>query len=480
MKKSSSAAVVALFMLRFSSVASAQTPPPGTPGNPTWPSNEAPVQRAEALVPPADVGSPAEIPPTPPPGAMPSEPGPPPVEDRVAGLEAQVAGLDESLAATKASVDKLSKIKVSGYLQGRFEYHADSTNGLTSAGRPGATDRFLVRRGRLKTSYDGTNAEYVLQIDATGDGVVLKDAEATFVDTWSPFGLRLTVGQFKWPFGYEILQSSGDREMPERSFMIRRLFPGERDRGLRVQGKYQWLRLAAALVNGVRELPAGSPAQDSIYGTNDENSFKDVVGRIGGDFEFVVVGLSGYFGRILKTTSAAALTPKWTDANMDKMITADEITFTAPTATSYQRFSRKRIGVDAQVYLDVPGLGGLALKAELIYAKDTNLDYQGKPADSCQDITSFGGIVTVVQNIGDNVGAVVRYDSFDPNFSKALDSRCTAQITAGQGDRQDTLGVGLLFHASANMKGTFVYEHVAEQSVTKSNDVFTAQLQARF
>jgi hypothetical protein len=290
----------------------------------------------------------------------------------------------------------------------------------------------------------------------------------------------LTVGQFKWPFGYEVLQGDGEREMPERAFMIRRLFPGERDRGVRVQGKYQWLRLAAALVNGVRELPSGSPAQDSIYGTNDENSFKDFVGRIGGDFEYVVFGLSGYFGRILKTTLGTSLTPKWTDANMDKMVTADEITFTPPSAVSTQRFSRKRIGADIQLYFDIPGLGGLALKGEMIYAKDTNLDYQGKPADSCQDITSFGGIVTVVQNFGDYVGAVVRYDSFDPNFSKALDSRCTAQIAAGQGDRQDTIGGGLLFYASANIKSTFTYEHVAEQSVSKSNDVFTAQLQARF
>ncbi len=92
-------------------------------------------------------------------------------------------------------------------------------------------DRFLVRRGRLKATYTGENAEYLLQIDATGDGVVLKDAEATFVDTWTPLGLRFTMGQFKVPFGYEVLQSSSDREMPERAAVIRALFPGERDRG---------------------------------------------------------------------------------------------------------------------------------------------------------------------------------------------------------------------------------------------------------
>lgn len=465
-----------------SAAARAQTAVPAVEA--AQPSGAAPPLPADAPAAPPENGVADAVPPPAPepPAAPPSESAAgPTADDRFANLEAKTTGLEESQAATKAGLDRLAKIKVSGYIQGRFEYRGDSADGLNSAGRPTGTNRFLVRRARLKTVYDGTNAEYLLQIDATGDGVTLKDAEATFVDTWSPLGLRLTVGQFKWPFGYEILQSSGDREMPERSFMIRRLFPGERDRGFRVQGKYDWLRFSAALVNGVRELPTGTPAQDSLYVTNDQNSFKDLVGRVGGDFEFLVVGLSGYFGRILKTTASTALAPKWTDTNMDKMVSADEITYTPGTAASYQRFSRKRLGADMQLYLDVPGLGGLAVKGEIIYAKDSNLEYQGKPADSCLDVTSFGGIITVVQNVGDYLGAVIRYDSFDPNFSKALDSKCSAAlIAAGQGDRQDTIGGGILIHGSSNVKATFTYEHVAEQSVAKKNDIFTAQLQAKF
>src|SRR6185503_3972 len=111
----------------------------------------------------------------------------------------------------------------------------------------------------LKTVYEGTNAEYLLQIDAVGDGVTLKDAEATFVDTWTPFNFRLTMGQFKWPFGYEVLQSSGDREMPERSAVIGALFPGERDRGVRLTARWEWLRVAAALVNGFPGTRTASP-----------------------------------------------------------------------------------------------------------------------------------------------------------------------------------------------------------------------------
>jgi hypothetical protein len=463
--------------MMFASVAAqAQTPPSAPPPDapaaaPNVPEAAPPEGALPLPVPPA-------LPPPPPPAfeaAIPS------TEDRLGTLEGKVDGMDESLAGTRSTVDKLARIKVSGYLQGRFEYHADSVNGLNSVGRPATTNQFLVRRGRLKTVYDGTNAEYLLQIDATGSGVVLKDAEATFVDTWSPFGFRLTVGQFKWPFGYEILQSSGDREMPERSLVIRRLFPGERDRGLRLTAKYEWLRVAAALVNG-------TGTQDPIYVNNDQNTFKDLVARVGGDFEWLVVGLSGYLGRATTTTTPTTRSSiAGTDKNMDGTITPDELTITStPVPAAYKRFARKRLGADAQLYFDVPALGGLALKGEFVLAKDTNLDYGGVAANPCADALSLGWIATVVQNVGDFVGLVFRADYYDPVRSRSLPDSCviTTGSTMGQkigtGDATTTLGGGLLLYGSGNIKGTFTYEHIAEQSVSVKNDIFTAQLQARF
>jgi hypothetical protein len=470
--------------------ARAQTTPSPQPGQPDNPSGEAPPMVGEVPLPPPETGAaadappPAPIPPPPPiESAPPGEPAAPTLEERVGAVEGKVDGLDESLAGTRSIADRLNKIKVSGYIQGRFEERANSANGVNAAGRPVTTNQFLVRRGRLKTTYDGTNAEYMLQIDATGSGVVLKDAEATFVDTWSPFGFRLTLGQFKWPFGYEILQSSGDREMPERSLVIRTLFPGERDRGLRVTGKYDFLRFAVALVNG-------TGSQDATYPNNDSNTYKDLVGRIGGDFEWLVVGLSGYWGRTLATTiPAPRIVITGTDTNMDGTIAPGELTGTSMAVpATYRRFSVARFGADAQLYFDVPEVGGLAVKGEFILAKNGNLDAgANNPATmmpipkECYDVTSIGWIVTVVQNVGDYFGAVVRIDSYDPNYSKALDAGCpTAMVTRGQGDRVTTLGGGLLIYGSANIKGTFTYEHLDEQSNPVKNDIFTAQLQARF
>ena len=465
----------------------AQTPPvaapPGTaPIESPNPSSDAPVVPAEIPAPPPDTGSATDMPAPAPLPVAPAEPAGPTWEERVGTVEGKVDGIDESLAATRSTAESLSKIKVSGYIQGRYEHHGDSVDGVTSAGKQATTSQFLVRRGRVKTTYNGTNSEYMLQIDASSTGVVLKDAEATFVDTWSPFGLRLTVGQFKWPFGYEILQSSGDREMPERSLVIRKLFPGERDRGVRVTGKYEWLRAAAALVNG-------TGTQDAIYPSNDQNGFKDLVARIGADFEWIVGGVSAYWGRALTTTlpsTTSTTTVAGTDKNMDGTITPDELTVTTATTAvpaSYKRFSRGRIGLDTQLYFDVPEVGGLAIKGEFVYAKDSNLSYGATAANPCSNVTSIGWILTVVQNIGDYVGAVLRIDSFDPNYSNSLANTCVdakTMIKLGTGDRVTTVGGGLLFYGSGNIKGTLTYEHLAEQGASISNDIFTAQLQARF
>ena len=400
------------------------------------------------------------------PGAVPP---PEPTDVRLGNLEGKVGGLDEAASATRSIVDRLNRIKLSGYIQGRYEWHGDSSDTVDASGNSKVKSQFLVRRGRLKVIYDGTNAEYLLQIDATPSGVVLKDAEATFVDTWSPFGLRLTVGQFKWPFGYEILQSSGDREMPERALVIRSLFPGERDRGVRLTARYEWLRFAAALVNG--NVPNG---------TTDRNDFKDLVGRVGGDFGWIVGGLSGYYGRRLDGKPATALTTVWTDKNGDKMLTPDEVTTTPASPATYQSYGLLRLGADVQTYFDIPGLGGLALKGELIYAKDSNRALGTTPANPCLDHTQLGWIITAVQNLGDYAGLVVRVDSFDPNVTLALPDSCTLDIAKGLGDRVNTYGFGALIFPSSNVKATFTYEHVAEQSITIANDVFTAQLQARF
>jgi hypothetical protein len=389
---------------------------------------------------------------------------------RLATVEQQTQALDKARADAKTVLDKVSKLKVSGYIQGRYEWHQDATNGWNFNAKPTTTNppgnagsgtktTFYVRRARLDTAYKGTNMEYVLQLDAGGDSVGLRDAEAAFVDTWTPAHLRVSVGQFKYPFGAEIPQSDTVREMPERSRMIQQLFAGERDRGLKVQGTYQWLRFQVALING-------NGVQDPIFkGGKDENSWKDVVGRVGFDFTTLIGGVSGYYG------ANDVYNPSYNS-------TTNPIT----NPLDLKRYARTRVGADLQGLLDVPNLGNLSLRGEVIYSRDKNKAYNELPASSCQDRIGWGWSMTAAQNVGKHLGAVLRVDGYDPLLQGSLDkTACASNYTAATKDRIVTYGGGVLVYVSSDLKASFIYEHPTEQADKKvDNDLFTMQLQAKF
>jgi hypothetical protein len=379
-------------------------------------------------------------------------------------LAEKVQTLEKAVAENKGLLDKASNLKISGFVQGRYEWHDDSINGWdTKSNGPASSTKstFYVRRARLDTLYTGKNAEFVLQFDGGGDTVGLRDAEAAFVDTWTPLHLRISLGQFKYAFGYEIQQSDTLREMPERSRMIQQFFPGERDRGLKVQGRYQMLRFQLSLING-------NGIQDPIFKSGkDSNAWVDFVGRVGVDFNTISGGLSWYYGGSSVYNPASS-------------------TDTSPL--NLKRYSRLRGGADLQANLAVPSLGNLSLRGEFIISRDKNKEYNGVAADSCQDRVGLGWSAIAAQNIGSLFGAVVRVDWYDPLLQSTLDDqKCLSPdgksgtyITAGM-DRVITYGGGLLLNVSQNFKATFVYEHPTEQSSKKiDNDVFTAQLQARF
>jgi hypothetical protein len=445
----------------------------------------------------APAPTPVPAPPAPPEPAPPAvEAVPPPAEappaalpDRVGELEGKMEGLTESLAATQSTLAPISKLKFSGYIQGRYEWREDSRSGVDTSNRPTNFDRFLVRRARLKATYTGENAEYMLQIDATGDGVVLRDAEATFVDTWTPAALRITAGQFKLPFGYEVLQSSGDREMPERARVIRALFPNERDRGVRVQSRWEWFRFSGAAVNG-------NFTNDAVYTTFDQNRYSDLYGRIGGDFDWIVFGISGAFGQKILTPTITQARVTGTDANMDGMISGDEVVLLTPTSVPVSRlYDIWRVGADVQTYFNTP-IGGLALKGELVLGKETNLAFRGTSQDACRDLKQFGWILTGIQNIGDSFGFVARLDQYNPNRDVAMgtSATCMSAASAAANDKITTLGAGLLYYISGNLKLSGVYEHVwrndvlgrdalpanTNPSLWVPTDLLTMQLQAKF
>jgi phosphate-selective porin len=369
-------------------------------------------------------------------------PAAPSMDDRLTTTEGKLTALEEQYAETKTAVSALTKLKLSGYAQTR--YQAQQSLDETGAG---GFNRFSVRRGRLKATYTGDLVQYVLQIDAVPTGVTLKDAEATLFIPGTKQKLMLTAGQMKWPFGYEAQQSSSEREFPERTRVVRAFQPGERDRGAKFTGKFGTLRLAAGVFDG------NGTDNTGFIGTDNDKE-KDLIGRLGFDMKWISGGVSGWYGNTLGKPSG-----------------------TSPDA--YRKaYRRSRLGADVQLYLDLVPVGGTAIKAEYI----TGTTYQRSGAEQF-GVPASGWWAMVVQNLGLSNAAAIRYDSFDAeNGREALET----DGKLGSNNAIGTLGFTAIHYFSENLKVSATYElpmtATAEGGSVEDpkDNLFTLQFQARF
>jgi hypothetical protein len=346
-----------------------------------------------------------------------------------------------------SDVSALKSLKLSGYVQPRFTVHEGSKPGVDDKLAPAVKDGFSVRRGRLKAIYTGAWSQYVLQVDATPRGLSLKDAEAHLFEPWTGKRLALVIGQTKWPFSYEVLQSSSEREFPERTRVVRAFAAGERDRGAKVVGKVG----PAFFLAGVFD---GNGADNKEFVAIDNDRHKDLVGRAGVDFDFITAAVSGWQG----TTRQ--------EGDDDLGIETAE-------------FDRRRIGADVQLYLDFIPLGGTAIKGEWIqgetWTKD-GIEQYGKKA------MGYYGLVT--QSFATWGALAVRYDWFDgdTDADSAVDSGDPEKPASN--NPVGTLGVAFLYYVDESLKVTLAYEmpraELAGDAVDPKDDLFTAQIQAKF
>lgn len=371
-----------------------------------------------------------------------------PDSEKVGLLQGKVEALEEKFAETNAIVGALSKIKISGYVQARFQYAENSRSGVDAALNPLVKDGFSVRRGRVKTEYTGTISRFMIQIDATPTGVVLKDAEAGVTEPWTGKKyFSLTAGQTKWPFGYEVVQSSGEREFPERTRMVRAFFNAERDRGFKLQFKGGPVRAWFGVFDG-----NGTNNKGFIGVDNDTE--KDYYGRVAVDFKWFAAGVSGSGG----------LTYRPTDA------------INGPG----RHYERTRIGLDAQLYLDLLPFGSTAVKAEFIAGRT----YQAGNVEVFGQ-TALGWYGLLVQNIGDHEQVAFRYDFFDPytGTPNAVDGKDPSKPSSKNAIH--TVGIMATHYFDEALKFSVIYELPllftgGTTDVAPKQNVLTLQLQAKF
>ena len=354
-------------------------------------------------------------------------------------IQATLADKAESEAVLQQDVASLKKLKFSGYIQSRFR------------NRETEKSNFTVRRGRLKASYSGDRSNYTLQIDATEGGVALRDAYGE----WMPNpNMTFWFGQFKVPFGFEIEQSSSDREMPERTDVIRALFPGERDRGIRLTYTPNPLKprtvFDVAVFNG-----------NGAVATADQDNHKNIVARVKQTFgRNLDLGLSGYWGKATVGASAEVKDTKQKmtgDFNGDGVPETIEVTIPGKPAVPGVKGHQNRFGFDVQIY----NLLGCTLRGEWIRGKQPD----AKAKSASREVQGWYALLNIPMGIRWLLTA--RYDVYDPD-------------TNADKDRLRTWGFAITHYATDHLKLTAAYEIPKKQGVSGSNKIFTFQAQQRF
>ena len=143
----------------------------------------------------------------------------------------------DTAAAQKAAVPAAKKwydtLKMSGYVQGRWQYYPDEMSVKDANGdKHNIQNEFMVRRARFSIEANpNPYTKILMQPDFGQNAVVMKDAwvERSFGPHMEN---RVRMGQQDVPFGFEVPQSSGAMLPLERNWVTRRTIPDEKDTGL--------------------------------------------------------------------------------------------------------------------------------------------------------------------------------------------------------------------------------------------------------
>jgi hypothetical protein len=394
------------------------------------------------------------------PAADTTAPAAPDTADQLAKLEGKLTSLEEQYAETRNDVAGLKRLKFSGYIQARWAKLGENVGGAgeglysTTPEKPPAQNGFFIRRGRIKAVYDADLAQFVLQLDATPSGVSIKEGYATVkIPNKLIPTLAVDAGLQLFPFGYEISsRSSSDLDTLERARVTRAFAGGEYDLGVSLRGARGPIGFRVGVFNG-----NGVDAKTSGL---DNDQYKDVIGRVTYDAGgFLTVGASGWYGKIKDAAR-----------------------------TDGKTFTRERVAVDAQLYLDLLPIGGTALKGEYMWGKATIGDKNGGAGGNLPAATATTNVPTgsgyyaiLTQNLGKYNQLAVKWESYMPDHTVDLSGDTNNMVMELR-----ELQLALHTYVGGNYKLTGAWFHpmngkkgAAAKSDPKQ-DQFIVQAQAKF
>ena len=358
-------------------------------------------------------------------------------EDDAAAVRAEIANIRQEEDAKKKSFNVAGKrlIKLSGYVQERYvDSSATGSNGYLE-----------TRRARLSLAGDATEkVDFKVQVDFAGSRKGLTDAtlvpnadpnqiklntksanfgKPTLLDAVIGYRLgneaKLSVGQFKIPFGLENLTSSTNLNTINRSLVTETLVPG-RDTGN--QGRdvgVQYSNFIPLNEDGTKSLEYYLGVfNGSGINVVDENTRKDPAARL--VWKPGTPGLTlgmAYFNGAVGGVEA----------------------------------DHNRLGGEL-----VYALGSWWLKGEYIWAKDAAT-------------SKHGWYTTLVRRLSSSTQFVTRYDLLDPDNNTNSDNTGTW-----------TFGFNKFLNKDGYTRWQVNYERRREEGTQVPNDQFLAQFQAGF
>ncbi len=389
--------------------------------------------------------------------------------EKISELNDKVNGLLERAATSESDLAKLTKIKVSGYIQAQYQNFESPT--LLSKSQ----NYFSLRRVRVKFTYEALDGvKFVLQPDFAPGNLSLKDAYVVVNDHWSKT-FSLWTGKFNRP-NYEVEYSSSQRELTERSTVIRTLYPGERAIGAKLE--YNPLSVPIhfqlAVLNGADGITVANNAGTNINAADniDYDNFKDVMARVTynlplGSFGGLDFGAHGYFGAL----------------KSNALVTYSSDYSTVTSAKIGDGIKKNWLGGEFQLFADV--LGGLSVKGEYIAGKNASIGFAPTtaiPLGVANYQNKFAGYyLYLIKNLGKKNQFAFRYDYYDPNTDitgtdvTVKQYAATTSIAAkksGKGDlATTTLGFAFHHYFDDNIRITLCYEVVQNEKVGTAGKV---------
>lgn len=387
---------------------------------------------------------------------------------------------------------KFNHLKFSGYLQPQYQITDTAGAKNYSGGDFSATsnNRFMLRRGRLRLDYANYTSDgkpqvfFVFQTDGTERGVVTRDFWGrVFENKYECFAL--SAGIMARPFSFELLNSSSDRESPERGRVSQIHTRTERDLGAmitfeprRKESKLKFLKWDLMIGNG-----------QGVTGTAEFDSYKDFISRI--------YLKQQKLGKI-KVTAAVSMLYGGLRQNSPLSYSMENQTMVAKNDSSNIGRRLPRQYYEADVQFKIANKKGFSeLRIEYITGTQTataksnetpgSIPFESNGVVSPLYSRPFNAaIFTYLQHLGSaKHQAIIKYDWYDPNTQ--VKSREINQNFSVADIKFRTLGIGYIYYFNSNLRFVTYYE-IIKNEVTNlkgynrdlKDNVLTCRLHFRF